>query len=89
MNKYGGIYCTLGCQDLMFDEETQRVVPIPGGLGMAINHNGAFYGRDECVPTGMKLHVQVSLDFLSGVIDVAKITESAINNAAAAPKGLF
>lgn len=40
INKWGGIYCTLGCQDLVLDKETNKVVPIPGGRGLAINHNG-------------------------------------------------
>ncbi|KAI9020410.1 N-acyl-L-amino acid amidohydrolase [Hyaloraphidium curvatum] len=89
INRYGGIYAQLGCQDLELDPRTNRIVPTPGGKGIHFNHNGNFYARDEALPVGIKLHTEVTLAFLKGEIDVAKITKDALETAAEAPKSAF
>lgn len=68
VNRYGGLYVMLGVQDT---ERTAAgtVVPVPGGRGMAVNHNPHFYADDDTLATGVRLHVHVALDHLTGLLE--------------------
>lgn len=61
---YGGIYALLGVQDVIIKDG--QPVPEEGGRGLAPNHNPKFYADDDAILEGVKLHVQVTLDHLSG-----------------------
>ncbi|KAJ3335905.1 hypothetical protein HDU93_004099 [Gonapodya sp. JEL0774] len=81
VNKYGGFYATLGCQDTIWEESSDGVVkllPKEGGMGLGFNHNPAFYANDECLPVGVRLHCNVVIDFLLGKIDPLKFAKVAI-----------
>ncbi|WP_174411318.1 M20 metallopeptidase family protein [Nocardia transvalensis] len=67
VNRYGGLYVTLGVQDAEFDE-AGRPRPAPGGRGMAFNHNPHFYADDDTLVTGVRLHAYVAYDHLSGTL---------------------
>ncbi|RJO70816.1 amidohydrolase [Nocardia panacis] len=67
VNRYGGIYVTLGVQDTeLADDGTPR--PIEGGRGIAVNHNPRFYADDDTLVTGVRLHCHVAYDHLTGVL---------------------
>ncbi|GAB4583618.1 M20 metallopeptidase family protein [Nocardia sp. IFM 10818] len=68
VNKYGGLYVMLGVQDVRIDA-SGTPSPIPGGRGIAMNHNPHFYADDDTLVTGVRLHVQVAYDHLSGALD--------------------
>ncbi|WP_040695393.1 M20 metallopeptidase family protein [Nocardia vinacea] len=68
VNKYGGLYVTLGVQDSEIDPKTGMPVPIPGGRGMAMNHNPHFYADDGTLVTGVRLHAHVAHDHLTGLL---------------------
>lgn len=62
---YGGMYALLGVQDVVIDEKgTLR--PAEGGRGLAPNHNPKFYADDDTLLRGVKMHVQVAHDHLTG-----------------------
>jgi metal-dependent amidase/aminoacylase/carboxypeptidase family protein len=42
------------------------ITPTPGGRGIVINHNPAFYADDSILQTGVRLHANVALDHLTG-----------------------
>lgn len=67
VNKYGGLYVTLGVQDT---ELNDRGIPMPvaGGRGVAMNHNPHFYADDDVLVEGVRLHCQVAYDHLTGVL---------------------
>ncbi|MEU1209602.1 amidohydrolase [Nocardia sp. NPDC005825] len=67
VNRYGGLYVTLGVQDAQLDE-TGLPVPAPGGRGLYMNHNPHFYADDDTLVTGVRLHAQVAYDHLSGAL---------------------
>ncbi|PXX58421.1 carboxypeptidase Ss1 [Nocardia tenerifensis] len=67
INKYGGMYVTLGCQDLEFNAD-DKPVPIKGGRGVAANHNPKFYADDGVLVTGVRLHANVAYDHLADMI---------------------
>lgn len=66
VNKYGGLYVVLGCQDLELVDGEPR--PVPGGRGVVFNHNPAFYADDSVLVTGVRLHANIAVDHLSGKI---------------------
>ncbi|WP_040805358.1 M20 metallopeptidase family protein [Nocardia concava] len=68
VNKYGGLYVTLGVQDAQLDPATGMPFPIPGGRGLFMNHNPHFYADDGTLVTGVRLHAQVAYDHLSGTL---------------------
>jgi metal-dependent amidase/aminoacylase/carboxypeptidase family protein len=68
INRYGGVYVTLGVQDSQLDESTGMPVPIPGGRGMYMNHNPHFYADDNTLVTGVRLHSHVAYDHLTGTL---------------------
>ncbi|MDF0530403.1 amidohydrolase [Tsukamurella sp. 8F] len=70
VNKYGGLYVTLGVQDTTLDENGNPV-PIDGGRGLAFNHNPRFYADDETLVEGVRLHCHVAYDHLSGILTPA------------------
>ncbi|MEU0499566.1 amidohydrolase [Nocardia sp. NPDC005998] len=68
VNKFGGLYVTLGVQDSELDPKTGMPVAVPGGRGMAMNHNPHFYADDGPLVTGVRLHAHVAYDHLSGML---------------------
>ncbi|KXS16827.1 N-acyl-L-amino acid amidohydrolase [Gonapodya prolifera JEL478] len=84
INRYGGFYATLGCQDteyLQMDDGRKQLQPIPGGRGIGVNHHPAFYANDECLPVGVRIHCHVVLDYLYGGIDPHRMAKEAIDAA--------
>ncbi|GAB2564207.1 M20 metallopeptidase family protein [Nocardia heshunensis] len=67
VNKYGGLYVTLGVQDAQLTPEGMPT-PMPGGRGLFMNHNPHFYADDDTLVTGVRLHAQVAYDHLSGAL---------------------
>ncbi|RDI53923.1 amidohydrolase [Nocardia mexicana] len=65
VNKYGGLYVTLGVQDAELDDNGMPR-PTPGGRGLYINHNPHFYADDDTLVTGVRLHAYVAYDHLTG-----------------------
>ncbi|MBF6331982.1 M20 metallopeptidase family protein [Nocardia transvalensis] len=66
VNTYGGLYVLLGAQDTQLIDGSPQ--PIPGGRGLAVNHNPAFYADDAVLSTGVRLHTHLTLDHLTGRI---------------------
>jgi amidohydrolase len=66
VNKYGGLYVLLGCQDLQF--KAGELVPLPGGKGAVVNHNPAFYANDAVLATGTRIHATMAVDHLTSLI---------------------
>ncbi|HVQ57562.1 MAG TPA: amidohydrolase [Solirubrobacterales bacterium] len=69
VNKYGGAYLQLGAQDVELRPDGS-MAPIPGGRGIAMNHNPHFYADDSVLETGVRMHANVALDHLTGTIPV-------------------
>jgi metal-dependent amidase/aminoacylase/carboxypeptidase family protein len=69
VNRYGGVYLQLGAQDVELRPDG-TMAPIPGGRGIAMNHNPHFYADDAVLATGVRMHVNVALDHLAGEISV-------------------
>lgn len=67
INPIGGMYVGLGAQDVEFGGPA-GVRPIKGGKGMHYNHTPYFYVNEEVLLTGVRLHVNMVLDFLNGKI---------------------
>jgi amidohydrolase len=65
INPIGGAYMWLGAQDVEFGGPT-GTRPKKGGRGKALNHNAHFYVNDEVLKTGVRIHSNVVMDFLSG-----------------------
>lgn len=70
VNRYGGAYLQLGAQDTELRPDG-TMGEIPGGRGIAMNHNPHFYADDSVLETGVRMHVNVVLDHLTGAISVA------------------
>ncbi|NYJ75890.1 amidohydrolase [Allobranchiibius huperziae] len=68
VNAYGGLYVMLGVQDTRFNDDRTDLTPIPGGRGVASNHNPHFYADDDTLATGVRLHAHVAYDHLSGAL---------------------
>lgn len=69
VNRYGGVYLQLGAQDVELRPDG-TMAPIPGGRGIAMNHNSHFYADDSVLETGVRLHANVALDHLTGAATV-------------------
>ncbi|MDA1368875.1 M20 metallopeptidase family protein [Glycomyces algeriensis] len=69
VNKYGGLYVGLGCQDV--ELTATGIEPVEGGPGMVFNHNPAFYAEDAVLPIGTRLHATVAVPPLAGRIETA------------------
>lgn len=69
VNRYGGTYLQIGAQDTELRPDG-TMAPIPGGRGIAMNHNPHFYADDSVLPTGVRIHCNVALDHLTGAIAV-------------------
>lgn len=67
VNKYGGLYVMLGCQDGEYSDDGE-LRPIPDGRGLVANHNPAFYADDSVLATGVRLHAAMAMGHLSGVV---------------------
>jgi amidohydrolase len=67
VNKYGGLYVMLGCQDGEYAEDGE-LRPVPGGRGLVPNHDPAFYADDTVLPTGVRLHAGMAAGHLSGAV---------------------
>ncbi|MFE3259971.1 amidohydrolase [Nocardia sp. NPDC059091] len=67
VNRYGGLYVTLGVQDTQLGA-AGLPTPMPGGRGLFMNHNPHFYADDDTLVTGVRLHAQVAYDHLSGAL---------------------
>ncbi|MEU0545493.1 amidohydrolase [Nocardia sp. NPDC005978] len=67
VNKYGGLYVTLGVQDADLTP-TGLPSPTPGGRGLFMNHNPHFYADDDTLVTGVRLHAHVAWDHLTGTL---------------------
>ncbi|MFC9897152.1 M20 family metallopeptidase [Nocardia sp. NPDC127579] len=67
VNKYGGLYVTLGVQDSEIGPQGMPQ-PTPGGRGMVMNHNPHFYADDDTLVTGVRLHSHVAYDHLAGAL---------------------
>ncbi|MEV6555801.1 amidohydrolase [Nocardia sp. NPDC051756] len=67
VNKYGGLYVTLGVQDTEIADNGMPA-PAPGGRGLAMNHSPHFYADDDTLVTGVRLHAHVANDHLSGAL---------------------
>ncbi|WP_225725826.1 MULTISPECIES: M20 family metallopeptidase [unclassified Nocardia] len=66
VDTYGGIYVILGAQDTHLVDGWPQ--PLPGGRGLAVNHNPAFYADDSVLATGIRLHTHIAVDHLAGRI---------------------
>lgn len=66
INRCGGLYVQLGCQEVVVVNGSVRA--LPGGRGVAFNHNPKFYAADEALHVGVRLHAHVAADHLSGVL---------------------
>jgi amidohydrolase len=66
INRCGGLYVMLGCQEVLVLNGALR--PIPGGRGVAFNHNPKFYAADEALEVGVRLHARIAADHLSGML---------------------
>jgi amidohydrolase len=73
VNRYGGAYLQLGAQDVELRPDG-TMAPIPGGRGIAMNHNPHFYADDSVLETGVRMHANVALDHLTGSISVPPAT---------------
>ena len=67
VNRYGGLYVTLGVQDSEFDADG-KIGATAGGRGLIPNHNPHFYADDGTLVTGVRLHCHVSYDHLTGLL---------------------
>lgn len=67
VNRYGGAYLQLGAQDTELRPDG-TMGEIPGGRGIAMNHNPRFYADDSVLQTGVRMHVNVALDHLTGAM---------------------
>lgn len=67
LNKYGGLYVMLGCQDGEYTGDGE-LRPIPGGRGLVVNHDPAFYADDSVLATGVRLHAGMAVGHLSGTV---------------------
>ncbi|MFE1546429.1 M20 family metallopeptidase [Streptomyces sp. NPDC058718] len=67
VRRFGGLYVVLGVQDATLDP-SGRPVPVPGGRGIATNHNPHFYADDDTLVTGVRLHAHVAYDHLTGAL---------------------
>lgn len=67
VNKYGGLYVMLGCQDGEYTDDGE-LRPVPDGRGLVVNHNPAFYADDSVLATGVRLHVGMAVGHLSGTV---------------------
>jgi amidohydrolase len=65
INPIGGAYLWLGAQDVEFGGPT-GTRPKKGGKGQWPNHNPRFYVNDDVLKTGVRIHSNVAMDFLSG-----------------------
>ncbi|AYF74301.1 amidohydrolase [Nocardia yunnanensis] len=67
VNRYGGLYVTLGVQDAELGPDGMPT-PAAGGRGLFMNHNPHFYADDDTLVTGVRLHAQVAYDHLIGTL---------------------
>ncbi|GAA5054221.1 M20 metallopeptidase family protein [Nocardia callitridis] len=70
IDKYGGLYVTLGVQDCELGSDGQPTA-IPGGRGMVMNHNPHFYADDDTLRDGVRLHTYAAYDHLSGALTIS------------------
>ncbi len=68
INAVGGVYLLLGCQDTDYDEANSLPSPTPGGRGLWPNHNPHFYVEESVLAIGVRLHANMTFDFLAGSI---------------------
>ncbi len=66
INRHGGLYVALGCQEVIVVGGALRAMP--GGRGVVPNHNTRFYAVDEALQAGVRLHAHVAADHLAGVL---------------------
>lgn len=59
---FGGAYLNYGGQDTTV--VGSALVPVPGGRGLAVNHNPAFYVDDDALLDSLRIHVAVAVDHL-------------------------
>ncbi len=62
----GGVYLFLGCQDTKWTEN--GLEPVDPNKPIPFNHNPHFYVKDEVLKTGVRMHANVVMDFLNGII---------------------
>lgn len=67
LNKYGGLYVMLGCQDGEYTDDGE-LQPMLDGRGLVGNHHPAFYADDSVLATGTRLHVAMAVGHLSGAV---------------------
>ncbi|MFE6099539.1 amidohydrolase [Streptomyces laurentii] len=67
IDRFGGLYVTLGVQDAALDERGLPV-PLAGGRGLITNHHPGFYADDDTLVTGVRLHAHVAYDHLTGAL---------------------
>jgi amidohydrolase len=64
VNRWGGAYLTYGVQDTLVVGDS--LAPAPGGRGLGVNHNPAFYADDDALLDSLRIHIHVALDHLLG-----------------------
>ena len=62
----GGIYVFLGGQDTKWTDK--GLEPLDPKTPIWFNHSPHYYVRDEAMKTGIRMHANVAMDFLSGKI---------------------
>ena len=62
----GGVYLFLGSQDTKWTDN--GLEPIDPQKPIPFNHNSHYYVKDEVLKTGVRMHVNVVMDFLNGRI---------------------
>ena len=62
----GGLYLLLGCQDTKWTDK--GLEPIDPSKPIPFNHNPHYYVKDEALKTGIRMHANVVMDFLTGRI---------------------
>jgi metal-dependent amidase/aminoacylase/carboxypeptidase family protein len=62
----GGVYLFLGGQDTKWTEN--GLEPLDPDKPIPFNHNPHYYVKDEMLKTGIRMHANVVMDFLTGQI---------------------
>ncbi len=68
---FGGLYLNLGVQDTRLDP-VRVLAPIEGGRGLVQNHNPGFYANEAALATSVRIHANVAIDHLLGLLEVAR-----------------
>lgn len=66
INAFGGAYLSYGVQDTEISGDSMG--PISGGRGFFPNHHPSFYADDAALADSLRIHANVAVDHLRGVL---------------------